>query len=250
MRHFPPRTREALQTPFDFAVVITSILRPSLRRALQGIYEQRSAGRIQVLIGVDIHAADSPGIEALIGDVPPHVTVSVLDPGYSTSERNGGLHASWDGGALRTTLTLLANARRIAVLDDDCWWHPDHLHDLRAVLDRGVAWAFALRWLVETETLRTVCVDRWHSTGPDSGLFREKLGGFVDPNVIAFDKLRAMNGLHLWALGPKSAADRRFSSYLISQLPGAGTTRATVYYTARPTNVLWSLARADGALAG
>jgi len=248
MRHFPHRNREELQRPFDFAVVITSILRPSLKRALQGIYAQRGVGRIQALVGVDIEAADSPGLEALLGEIPDNVTVSVLDPGYSTSERNGGLHASWDGGTLRSSLTLLANARRVAILDDDCWWHSEHLHDLGKALDGGAAWAFAQRWLVDTESMRPVCIDRWHSTGPDSGAFRESLGGFVDPNVLAFDKLRAMSGIHLWSLGPKSAADRKFSSYLIRNLPGAATGRATVYYTVRPTNVLWKLARADGAI--
>ena len=67
MRHFPHRKREELQRPFDFAVVITSILRPSLKRALQGIYAQRGVGRIQALVGVDIEVAlnhDHPGIIA------------------------------------------------------------------------------------------------------------------------------------------------------------------------------------------
>lgn len=250
MLHFPRRDRADLQRPFDVAVVVTSILRPSLRRALESVYAQRGAGRIQVLVGVDIDSGEGPGLTALAGDVPDHVTVGVLDIGYSTSQRHGGIHASADGGSLRSVLSLLANSRRIAILDDDCWWHPDHLRDLGRVLDGGVAWAFALRWLVDAETAQTICIDRWHSTGAGSGAFRDSLGGFMDPNTLAFDKLQVMNGLHLWSLGPGVSADRRFASYLIRNHPGAGTQTATVYYTIRRTNVLWRLARAAGAAPG
>jgi hypothetical protein len=242
VRNFPETTRDAMQVPFDFAVVITTILRPSLREALASIYAQNIPGRVQILVGVD-RPAGAHRIEALLGDIPANRTVSVLDPGYSTSVRNGGLHQAWDGGAMRSILALLANARHVAILDDDCWWHPDHLADLALAL-RDADWAYSQRYLVDQDSRETLGIDRWHSTGPGTGAFARDFGGFMDPNTLAFDKLRCVDVLHVLAAGPKVMSDRKFSSTLIQRGRGAATGKPTVYYTIRKTNVLWNHLRA------
>ncbi len=42
-----------LQLPFDAAVVIATVLKPTLTRAVCSVFNQSFAGRIHVLIGVD-----------------------------------------------------------------------------------------------------------------------------------------------------------------------------------------------------
>ena len=42
-----------IQTPFDVAVVIPTVLRSTLARAVRSVFAQEFDGRIQVLIGVD-----------------------------------------------------------------------------------------------------------------------------------------------------------------------------------------------------
>ncbi len=46
-------SKRSIQQPFDVAVVMPTIVRPTLGRALASILNQNFAGRIQVLIGVD-----------------------------------------------------------------------------------------------------------------------------------------------------------------------------------------------------
>jgi hypothetical protein len=126
----PGRTGPARQAPFDVAVVIPTVLRPSLARAVESIYRQQFPGRIQVLIGVDKPLGDYSLLDDLRRDCPDHCDLMVFDPGYSTSARNGGLYPGGCGGALRTILSYAANSRAIAYLDDDNWFHPDHLRTL------------------------------------------------------------------------------------------------------------------------
>ncbi len=235
-----------LQTPFDAAVVVPTVLRPELERAVTSVYEQLFAGRIQVLVGVDRPDGDRAVLEALERARPDYCALTVVDLGYSTARLNGGLYTATDGGVLRAILSLAANSRHVTYLDDDNWWEPDHLASLRdAIGDR--AWAYSLRVLVDEETLEPVCVDRWHSVGPDRGTFKEELGGFCDPNTLMIDKLRCHDGLTLWcqaAKGVRTDADRRFFGYLSTTFDGTGTGRATVNYLIRRTHVLWTEIRA------
>ena len=43
-----------LQTSFDVAVVMPTLLRPSLKRAVESVFAQDVRGRVQILIGVDV----------------------------------------------------------------------------------------------------------------------------------------------------------------------------------------------------
>ena len=193
----------ALQTPFDVAVVMPSVLRPSIAAALDSIFAQRFPGRIQVLIGLDRDGAAPPpdlsAVEAACADIPDHCAVQLLYPGYSTSVRHGGLSAARDGGTLRTVLTHLANAPCVAYLDDDNSWTPDHLVLLRrTIAETGADYAFSRRWFVHHATGQKVAIDAWESVGPDAGVFAGRFGGFVDPNTLMIDRERCREAIVAW----------------------------------------------------
>jgi hypothetical protein len=222
-----------LQEPMDAAVVIPTVLRPSLTQSLHSIFAQKSIGRIHVLIGIDNIRGDLALIDAACAARPPHCAVQVLWPGYSTSVRHGGLTPSGDGGALRSVLSHLANSPYVAYLDDDNWWGPEHLFQLRRALD-DAEWAFALRWFVHPETRRPVCVDSWESVGPGQGLFKESFGGFVDPSCLMFNKVacpRASNQWNFPLAGDLMSADRSVFAFLRQHHKPRGTGRPTVFYT-------------------
>ena len=137
-----PNSNVDLQNPFDVAVVVPTILRPSLKRTLRSIFSQDFPGRIQILLGIDIKKNDAAVIDDACRQIPNNCAVCVLDLGYSTSTRHGGLHPAADGGALRTIMSYAANSRYPAYLDDDNWWAPQHLASLRRAIE-GFHWAFS-----------------------------------------------------------------------------------------------------------
>lgn len=178
-----------MQRPFDAAVVIATILRPTLRDALLSVFRQNFKGRVQILVGIDKALGDRGILEAALAERPPHQAVTVLDPGYSTSVRHGGLHPDRWGGVLHTVMGYLANSQFVSYLADDNWMGPRHLGSLlHAIGDHD--WAFSFRWYVDEKTRQPICVDQWESVGPGRGVFAERFGGFVDPNCMLLNKLR------------------------------------------------------------
>jgi len=127
---------------YDAAVVIPTVLRRGLLRAVRSVYAQDLKGTVQVMVGVDINKGDAAILDTLRAECPKHMQFVVLDLGYSTNAFNGGFYPIRCGGALKTILSYAANARYIAYLDDDNWYAPSHLADLlRTVKDK--AWAFS-----------------------------------------------------------------------------------------------------------
>lgn len=227
-----------LQEPFDVAVVMPTILRPELVDALRSVFAQTIQGRIQVLIGIDQPAGDLSLLDTACQGRPPNCAVQVYYPGYSTSVRNGGLSPARDGGVLRCVLSYLANSRYIAYLDDDNWWHSDHLRLLHAAMAHA-DWAFSLRWFVHPTSRRAICVDRWESLGPGLGVFNGEFGGFVDANCLMLNKLACEPVVCEWnrplAGDPKGmSADRNVFNVLVRYFRGAGTSEPTVFYTMDP----------------
>jgi hypothetical protein len=230
--YFKTFTDTDVQAPFAAAVVIPTLLRPSLAVALNSVFVQDISGRIQVLIGVDLPQGDLAVVEAACVARPPHVTVQIFWPGYSTARRHGGVMAPSDGGALRAMLTLLANSRHVAYLDDDNWWAPDHLSGLRDALAQA-PWAFARRWFAHPVTRRPICIDSWESVGPGKGMFAERFGGFVDPSCLMIDKLACPLAALRWTMplpGDTGTADRAVFDYLSKHHRGQGSGRASVFY--------------------
>lgn len=219
---------------FDFAVVMPSLLRPTIGRALASVFAQDFAGSVQTLVGVDVPLGGIEAVAAACATRPPNHTVMVFDPGYSTSVRHGGLHPAWDGGVLRVVLSYLAASRRVAYLDDDNWWAPAHLSTLAAALE-GHDWAWSRRFHVEPREGGAMREDLWESVGPGLGVFPE---GWVDPNSIAIDKLACGAVLRWWGL-PKpdsptaTDADWNVFRVLRTEFRGRGTGLATTYYTVK-----------------
>jgi hypothetical protein len=225
-----------IQKAFDAAVVIPTTCRPSLKRAVQSVFRQIGAQRIQTLIGIDAIRGDDAVIEEILDTRPAQHAVTVLNLGYSTSVRHGGLHFSVDGGALRTMLTYAANSRYIAYLDDDNWFDETHISRLLAAI-QGRDWAFSLRWYVDPATQQPLAVDRWESVGPDEGAFKKKFGGFVDPNCLMIDKTKCPQVPPLWTvpLRPRTPTADRIVFEALRQLPSIGVTgAATAYYVLNP----------------
>jgi len=227
-----------LQVPFDAAVIMPSILRPTLGQAMRSVFTQKFAGTIQFLLGIDKAEGDRTMLAPILAERPSNCVVTVLDLGYSTAERHGGIHRDEAGGALRTILSYIANSRYLAYLDDDNWFAEDHLSSLRAAI-RGVDWAWSLRWFVDWNSGEPQCVDEWESVGPGKGVFAERFGGWVDPNCLMIRKPECEPVLAAWSL-PLSAnadqvpADRRVFRALKERYRGAATGKATTFYRMRP----------------
>jgi hypothetical protein len=224
--------------PFDAAVVIPTVLRPTLRRAVASVFRQRFPGRIQILVGIDRAIGNRSVLDDLRRECPAHCALTVLDLGYSTSSRHGGLYPGASGGALRTILSYAAHSRAVAYLDDDNWFGEDHLRTLRDAMD-GNDWAFSLRWFVDRDTGEPLCVDRWESVGPGAGAFRESLGGFVDTNCLMIDKVACEPTLRWWCFplpgDPRAMSeDRMVFDDLARYHPFGATNRATSYYVIHP----------------
>jgi hypothetical protein len=239
------------------AVVMPTVLRPSVEKAVESVYAQDLDGPIHLLIGVD----GGPGKRDVLFDLaekrPDRVFVTVVDPGFSTSVRHGGLIAARDGGALRSVLSYLAHSRHIAYLDDDNYWAPDHLSTLERAIE-GKHWAFSLRWFLDPRTAEPLCVDEWESVGPGRGYFVKRFGGFVDPNCLMVDKMACEPMFRAWCHPLKGdakgmSADRNIFHYLKERSTYGATGKATVYYKMdpmdglHPTRMARITARLDGA---
>lgn len=227
------------QTPSDVAVVMPTMLRPEIAAALASVYAQDFQGRIQVVIGVDVARHDAGALEQALAGRPDQVSALVLRLPHSTSRAHGGVHLALDGGALRSILSFMANSPFVAFLDDDNTWAPRHLSLLRAAIE-GKVWACTQRMLVDSESGADLGVDRWDSVGAGRGRFAS-LGGFVDPNTLMVDKVKAARALGRWAETldgkPGLSADRHFFR-AIAQADHAYVMEPTVRYKIRPTNVL------------
>jgi hypothetical protein len=243
-----------LQTPFDVGIVTVTVVRETLPQALRSVFAQRFAGRVQVLVGVDRWAGDRAMVEQLRAEAPSHVAVTVLDLGYSTSQRNGGIYPSHYGGALKTILSYAANSRYVTYLDDDNWYAPDHLATMLAAV-AGKAWAFSLRHFVDAESGDPLCPDAWESLGPGRGVYASAQGGFVDTNCYCLDKLACNDVFPEWAM-TRFAGGTGGDRQVLEKLRGRpfGTNGAhTLFYRTRLAGLhpylLWRFRRAGVDLA-
>ena len=223
----------SLQNPFDVSVIITTTLRPTLKRAVESIFKQDHEGRIQIMLGVDKRDGDPGIIDTLKKDCPENMAITVIDNGYSTAERNGGLYTSFSGGSMRTVLSYTANSRYITYLDDDNWYAPFHINQLLNVIP-GNAWAYSYRWFVDQTTNKVLCIDDFVSVGNGKGVFAKAFGGFVDTNCMLIDKLQFHRLLPLWCnalMQNGTAVDHRvYQAIRNTGLPHNLTARPSVYY--------------------
>jgi hypothetical protein len=223
------------QTPYDFAVIMPTVIRPTIKDAIESVFAQDYPGRVQLLIGIDQPVGDFGIVDRICRNVPSRHSVHILFPGYSTSRKHGGLHPSWDGGVLRTVLSYLANSRYLAYLDDDNWYAPGHLASLHQAI-QGYDWAFSMRWFVHPHSRKPICEDRWESVGPSPQGTLVDPEGWVDTNCIGIDKLACEAVLRWWSI-PKinteraMDADRNVFHILSTEFRGRGTNQATIFYS-------------------
>ena len=232
---------------FDVAVVIPTILRVGLLRAVRSIYAQEFTGRIQILVGIDGASGSRQNLKILQEECPADTALCIFDPGYSTAKRNGGVYSAKGGGSLRTSLSYLAHSEFVAYLDDDNWFAPDHLSSLRLAIE-GHDWAFSHRWFVNPATLQPVCIDEWESVGPGRGFYKEKVNGFADANTIMINKLKCDEVLPKWSIAlfeNGTGEDRLVFNALQARHRWRDTKKATSYYVyqvndpAHPLRLEW-----------
>jgi hypothetical protein len=230
------RRLRSLQQPTAVAVVLQTIVRPSVERAIRSVFAQDLNARIHLLIGVDKRVGSRSLLDRVLSSCPPNIEVTLFDPGYSTSARHGGVHSNYFGGALRTILTFAANSPYVAYLDDDDWYEPRHLSSLLNAI-RGHQWAFSLRSFVNPHNIETMCVDTIENVGPYRGVYAS-WGGFACPSSLMIDKLACAAILHLWSEAgtPRGdAEDRVFFSALCRHTNSYGETGlATVNCVIKP----------------
>jgi len=220
------------QTPADVAVVIPTVLRPSLLRAVRSVFDQSLAGHIQILIGIDQRQGDAALLDTLSRECPANVTLTILDLGYSTSRRHGGFYANYYSGALRTILSYAANSKYVAYLDDDDWWGRQHLSSLLSAIAHK-DWAFSYRWMVDRETGWPICRDEWDSMGPEAGINEQRFGGFVSPSNLLLNKDACHFILPYWSQSPfadGTGEDRLVFRELLKHPLWAATGKYTCYY--------------------
>ncbi len=222
----------------DVAVVMQTVCRDSLLRAVRSVYRQDFRGTIHLVLGIDVDPTGQK--ERLLGlirlEKPANVVLTVIDLGYSTSSRHGGLHSCAFGGSLRSILTLAASAPAIAFLDDDDWYLPAHL---RLIIEAvaGRPWAFSLCFYADSDTSQALHVDELESVGPDQGIFALRFGGFVRPSALIVETLGFAPYAPLWsqALTAQGDGEDRRVFDVLRQLPGYGQTGvATVCYSLDP----------------
>jgi hypothetical protein len=216
----------------DVAVVIPTVLRPSLLRAVRSVFNQSLAGHIQILIGIDYRQGEANLLDTLAYECPPNVTLTTLDLGYSTSRRHGGFYPNYYSGALRTILSYAANSKYVAYLDDDDWWGRHHLSSLLSAISNK-DWAFSYRWLVDRETGWPICRDEWDSVGPGVGINQQRFGGFVSPSNLLLNKDTCHFILPYWSLSPfadGTGEDRLVFQALLKHPSRAATGKYTCYY--------------------
>jgi hypothetical protein len=223
---------------FDIAVVLQTIARPSVYRAIRSVFEQRLGGRIHLLIGVD-RGEDDRDIRDYVRSAPDNVVCSIVNIGMSNATIYGGVYSNRFGGSLRAALSLLANAQYVAYLDDDDWWDDSHLALMLTAL-ADAQWAFSLRRYVNPLTQAEIGEDRWESVGPGKGAYNEQFGGFVCPSCLALDKMHFAHLLHMWGYSPFDAGDgedRLFFELLVnSGASWAGTNAVTTSYAINPAD--------------
>lgn len=196
-----------MSKPFDaryqIAVVMVTVGRESLLRAVRSIFSQQFTGNIQILIGVDLDLSGRLNYyrQILNQECPKNMHIIWLDLGYSTSKRHGGVHDCYYGGSLRSALTLLADSELVTYLDDDDWFLPHHIEKMYSVFCQypEVSWGHALCYYADGNTSEILCLDELESVGVDKGIFKERFGGFVRPSGLTLNKLKTLPYLHCWS---------------------------------------------------
>lgn len=237
---------EAAKYNFDISVVIITVGRDSLLRAVRSVFSQeclkwgKSPYKIQILIGVDIDLFNNiREFETVLkAECPENISLNWLNLGYSTSRRHGGVHECFYGGSLRSALTLLADSPYVTYLDDDDWFMPDHI----GIMLRGfkqhpeISWGFSLCYYADGNNGTVFCIDELESVGVNQGIYANSFGGFVRPSGLLINKLKLLHLTHIWSTSLTSAGDGedRLIFNELKHIPHLKIEHPTVCYSLDP----------------
>jgi len=208
-----------------------TVLRPDLLRAARSVVEQDVDGSINLMIGIDHRLGDPAVLDRVRKLERPNRRITIIDPGYSTAQPRGGLYSNRHGGSLRTALSFIANAPRLAFLDDDNWHAPNLLSTLASAIE-GRAWAFSLRWYCDSRTGEPLAIDQIESVGPGKGVHQKRYGGFCNTSTMMLDTHATHQRLPRWSHGTAQdgrGPDRSIFAALLD-LPYGETGQGTAYY--------------------
>ena len=218
----------------NISIVIVTVCRSSLIRAVKSVFDQTFKGKIQVLVGVDVdlYGLESNMKQYLESICPDHCTLTWLNIGYSTSQRHGGVHTCLFGGSLRTVLSFLADSTFVMYLDDDDWLAPIHCQSMLTTIGEN-HWAFSYCIYADGNTSQGICIDMIESVGVGKGIYRKMYGGFVRPSGLLFNKFKLLPILSLWSESPYKSGDGedRLIFEAIKNLSHACSKQATVFYS-------------------
>ena len=221
----------------DISIVITTVGRDSILRALSSIFQQRFIGNIQVIIALDMDLYGKYIIyKKVINDTcPSNINLTWIELGYSTSIKHGGIHSCKFGGSLRTIMSFMARSKYVMYLDDDDWLAVDHIKDILNSIENRY-WSYAYCYYADGNNDLPLCIDKIESVGVNKGIYKEKFGGFVRPSGMLVNKLLVSEYLYLWADSPYESGDGedRLIFDKLRYLEHACTGNPTVYYSLDP----------------
>jgi hypothetical protein len=199
---------EEVQVKTDVSVVLITICRKSLYRAVRSVFQQDFKGTIHLLVAADVELFGdfNEMMATLLSECPANITLTAINLGYSTSVRHGGVHSSFYGGSLRTSLTFLSSSELVTYLDDDDWYTPQHIRLLVTAM-KNKDWAFTLSNYADQNEDLILGVDLIESVGPNRGLYKQSFGGFVRPSALMINKLKLTHIIHLWSISPFESGD-------------------------------------------
>lgn len=231
----------------SIAVVIVTIGRQSLLRAVRSIFAQQFSQPVQVLIGVDCDRDNNIAIykAILAKECPSHIRLDWVDLGYSTSQRHGGIHASFYGGSLRTVLTLLADSHIVSYLDDDDWLLPDHFATVQPIFATypDTFWAHTYCYYADSNDEKLLCIDELESVGVNAGIYQQRFGGFVRLSGLTLNVLKTLPFLHhlTGAMSSSGDGEDRLLFDSLKELPHIKINKATVACALDPHDAAHSI---------
>lgn len=219
--------------PFPKTLVITPTVGTAyLRRCIASVQAQTQWG-VEHLVVVD-----GPKYASLVQDIvkefdlkkPIHVMVLPFNTG------KGG----WNGHRIYASMPFLVDFENVAFLDEDNWYDPDHIKNLRAAMDQDpqVEWAFSLRKIVDADG-NFVMNDNCESLGTLCHTILAWEDFLVDTSCYLLKTKLAQAAAMQWMRKARPENDMEVDRALVKTLmtrPHKAVAKHSVNYTASSSN--------------
>lgn len=146
----------------------------------------------------------------------------------------------WNGHRIYASVPFLLNSDYVAYLDEDNFYHEDHLKHLHDTLvEHKVDWTFSLRTIVDTDGA-VVCQDNCESLGNFCHTVLAWDDFLIDTSCFFLKKNIAQALAPHWMYKARTGgmeADRAVTRFLLghASFRGKGVPRHTLYYTTART---------------